>query len=71
MYTNISATYLRDIIENSLKINSMKIQQTKDILKIYDLIINQNYFSHEGNILHQNGGLAMGSPSCALIFMFV
>jgi hypothetical protein len=29
MYTNIPTMYLRDIIEDSLKLNSMEIQQTK------------------------------------------
>jgi hypothetical protein len=41
----------------------MEVQQTQQTLKIYDLIINKNYFSHGGNILHQNEGSAMGTPS--------
>jgi hypothetical protein len=67
MYTNICAMYLRDIMENSLKLNSMEIRQTLEMLKIYDLLINKNYFSHEVNILHQNEGLAMGAPSSATL----
>jgi hypothetical protein len=59
--------YLRAVIENSLKLNSTEIEQKQEILKTYDLIINQNYFSHEDNLLHQNEGLAMGAPSSALL----
>jgi hypothetical protein len=57
---------LRDIIEDSLKINLVGKQQKYETLKMYVLITKSNYFSHDGNLLHQKG-LAMGAPSSAML----
>lgn len=67
VYTNTPVMYLRCIIESSLKLNSIETQQKQEFLKIYDLLINQNYFSHNVNLLCQNEKLPMGAPSSALL----
>jgi hypothetical protein len=67
MYTSIPILHLREIIENSLMNNLVDTQQIQEILKIYDLVTSQNYFSHVDGILHQNDGLAMGAPSSAIL----
>jgi hypothetical protein len=36
-------------------------------MKWFDTITNQNYFTHDGNTLIQNDGLAMSAPSSGLI----
>jgi hypothetical protein len=47
--------------------NLVDTQPTQEILKIYNLITRQNYFSHVDGILHQNDGLAVGAPSAAIL----
>jgi hypothetical protein len=66
MYTNIPTVNLRHITEDILDYNLTETKQKQEILKIYDLIINQNYFSHNGTVFHQKEGQAMGAPSSAL-----
>jgi hypothetical protein len=66
MYTNIPTDALKHIIENALKNNSVDTEHTQEILTIYDLIIKQNYFTHDKHFWHQKTGLAMGAPSSAI-----
>jgi hypothetical protein len=46
MYANIPTANLRHVIEDTLNYNLTEAKQKQEFLKIYDLIINQNYFFH-------------------------
>jgi hypothetical protein len=39
----------------------------QDLIKLYDLIIEQTYFTHDDKIFRQTEGLAMGSPPSATL----
>lgn len=39
----------------------------QELIKCYDNITTQNYFTHNANILIQNDGLTVGAPSSGLI----
>jgi len=42
-------------------------QAQQEILKWYDIITRQNYFTHNNDIISQYNGLAMGAQSSGLI----
>jgi hypothetical protein len=67
MYSNIPTTELRVILTNILRSIFHDNTTIQELLKLYDLIIEHNYFTHEDKIYRQNEGLAMGSPSSAIL----
>jgi hypothetical protein len=68
IYTNIPTTETRHIIEASLKTYMVHGKETQEILSgWYDIITQQNYFSHNNSIYEQHEGLAMGAHSSALL----
>jgi hypothetical protein len=66
LYTNIPVTETRDIIANMLE-HQLDPQTRKKLLEWYDVITRQNYFSNNGEILIQKGGLAMGAPTSGIL----
>jgi len=45
----------------------VNLQAQQEILKWYDVITRQNYFTHNKDVITQYDGLAMGTPSSGLI----
>jgi hypothetical protein len=54
-------TDIVDIIKSSTLID------VKEILPIIKIILNQNYFEHNGNFYKQTQGLAMGAPTSPIL----
>jgi hypothetical protein len=69
LYTNVSVKETRTILANTLKYKQAD-PQTQDLLKWYDVITKQNYFTHNQDIITQHDGLAMGVPSSDLTAEF-
>ena len=67
LYSNILVTETKTILANILKQELVEPQTQLEILRLYDVITKQNYFSHKRNIIIQQDGLAMGTPSSGLI----
>ena len=67
LYTNIPIKETRDILFDKLEQNNTDLKQKRELMKWFDTITSQNYFTHNGNIQIQNDGLAMCAPSSGLI----
>jgi hypothetical protein len=67
LYTNIPITETQAIFANILEQNLVHPQTQEELMKWYETITKQNYFSYKNNILIQKEGLAMGAPSSSLI----
>ena len=67
LYSNIPVTETKIILTNMLKHQLVDSQTQQEILRWYNVITTQNYFSHNKNIIIQQDGLAMGAPSSGLI----
>jgi len=67
IHSNIPVTETKMILTNMLKHQLVVSQTQQEILRWYDVITKQNYFSHNKNIIVQQNGLAIGSPSSGLI----
>jgi hypothetical protein len=67
LHTNISVKEIKTIFTN-IPTNSLMTPQTQqELLSWYDVIIKQNYFTHDNQIIFQHDGVAMGAPSSGLI----
>jgi len=67
LYSNIPVPENKTILTNLLKHELVTPQTQKELLKWYDVITGQNYFTHNRDIIFQYDGLAMGAPSSGLI----
>jgi hypothetical protein len=67
LHTNIPVKETRDILSNKLEQNNIEPKTKQELMKWFDTITSQNYFTHDGNTLIQNDGLAMGAPSSGMI----
>ena len=67
LYSNIPVTDTKVILANVLNHKLVDPQTQQEILRWYDIITKQNYFSHNKNIIIQQDSLAMGAPSSGLI----
>ena len=65
-YTNIPIAETQTMFANILKQNLVDPQTQQELMKWYETISKQNYFSYN-NILIQKEGLAVGAPSSSLI----
>ena len=65
-YSNIPVTKTKIILTNILKHELVNSQTQQEILRWYDVITKQIYFSHNKNIIIQQHGLATGAPSSGL-----
>jgi hypothetical protein len=67
MYTNIPTLEVQHIIADILNHNVSDPLEKQEYLQIYETLINQNYFTHNGKFYKQKEGLAMGAPSSAFL----
>jgi len=67
LYSNIPVPETKTILMGLLEHELIAPQTQQEILKWYDVITGQNYFSHNKDIILQYNGLAMGAPSSGLI----
>jgi hypothetical protein len=67
IYANIPVTETKQILENMLSSHKTNPQVTAEILKRYDVVTTQNYFTHKEKIILQTDGLAIGAPSSSII----
>jgi hypothetical protein len=67
MYTNIPTEPLINIIKETLRKNDTGTQLTHEISLILNTIQNQNYFTHNNQIIHQKEGLPMGAPTSSIL----
>ena len=70
LYTNIPATETQTIFADIMKQNLVDPQTQHVLMRWYETITKQNYFTYNNNILIQKEGLAMGTPSSGLIAEF-
>ena len=68
LYTNVpvidTLRVLRDNLVNAKKLSAECIMEVMDLL---DLLLNQNYFTHNKEFYSQLDGVAMGSPLSGLL----
>jgi hypothetical protein len=70
LYTNIPITENREVIPNTLE-NNLPDSQTREVLiRWYNTITQQNYFTNNRKILIQKDGLAVGTPTSGLTAEF-
>ena len=67
LYSSIPVSENKTILDNILKQELVEPQTQLEILRWYDVITKQNYFSDKKNIKIQQDGLPMGAPSSGLI----
>jgi len=67
MYSNIPIGETKKILTDILKRELVNPQAQQEIIKWYDIITRQNYFTHNNDTVTQYDGLAMGAPSSGLI----
>jgi hypothetical protein len=63
MYSNIPKNEVITIIKKLCEASGTEDSIKQDILKISEVLIEQNYFHFQDIICIQNGGLAMGAPT--------
>jgi len=61
MYSNIPINELMATLKKLHKINNTEDKTKQDIMKISQVLVEQNYFHFQGIIYVQNEGLAMGA----------
>jgi hypothetical protein len=67
MYANVPIKDTKQILNDILEHNQTPPQNKIELLTWYDAVTQQNYFTNEKNVIIQNDGLAMGSPSSGII----
>ena len=67
MYSNILIGETKTILTDILRQELANPQTQREILKWYDVITRQNYFTHNKDVITQHDGLAVGAPSSGLI----
>jgi hypothetical protein len=67
MYTYIPIHKVQGIVGNIRdKNNSISKEEKEEIIKILNIILEQNYIEHNGQWYKQKNSLAMGAPSAIL-----
>jgi hypothetical protein len=67
LYSNIPVKETKAILGNILTHNRTAPQTQQELLRWFEIITGQNYFTHKKQIAVQHDGLAMGAPSSGLI----
>ena len=67
MFPNIPNYDCLQIIANTLTIQNVNPVIKNEILSLFDLCINENYFQYDNKFYKQKDGLAMGSPLSPLL----
>ena len=60
MYSNVPINETIQIISNQLNNLGKNSQYSNQLIKLLNITLNQNYFSHNNNIYIQQDGLPMG-----------
>jgi hypothetical protein len=63
VYSNIPINELIATLKKLCEINNIEDKTKQDIMKISQILVEQNYFRFQDTIYVQNEGLAMGAPS--------
>ena len=66
LYTNIPVKRQENILAGMMKRKLVDPKTQQEILKWWDVITKQNYFTYDKDIIIQHDGLAMGTPSLGL-----
>jgi hypothetical protein len=66
MYTNIPTKKIMPIISQICKLHNTPKEVKKEITKIVNTVLKQNYFNFDNHTFKQIDGLAMGAPTSAL-----
>jgi hypothetical protein len=66
MYSNIPTKELLRIINTICEEQGMREQTKKEIIKLYQILVEQNYFIFHDTTYIQNEGLAMGAPTSSV-----
>ena len=66
MYSNIPITGTKKILDYIMH-NLIDPQMKYELLNWYNIIMKQNYFLNNNNLIIQNDGLAMGAPSSSIL----
>ena len=67
MYSNIPTGEMTKILNDLCVKGNVDDKTRNEIVKITQIIVNQNYFRFQDNIYQQNEGLAMGSPTSSIL----
>jgi len=67
LYSNIPVKETKNPFANILEHNITAPQTQQELLRWFDTITEQSYFTHKNQIVVQHDGLAMGAPSSGLI----
>jgi hypothetical protein len=67
MYSKIPVKETKQILSNILSDNVTDPNIRSEMINIYEVITEQNYFVNNDNIIIQDDGLAMGAPSSSII----
>jgi hypothetical protein len=67
MYTNIPTNKIMPIISQICKFHNTPKDVKKEITKIVNTVLKQNYFNFDNHTFKKIDGLAMGAPTSALI----
>jgi len=70
LHTNIPVTETHEILSNTLGQNLLDPQTRYELIRWYNIITEQNYFTNNGEVLIQNDGPAMGAPTFGLTAEF-
>jgi hypothetical protein len=67
MYSNVPTKEVMATINKLCELNDVEEKAKQDIMKITQVIVEQNYFSFQNKIYVQNEGLAMGAPTSSIL----
>jgi hypothetical protein len=68
LYTNIPITETIQILRNNLIVTKkLDIESIHELIDLLQLLLDQNYFTHDNLYFSQREGLAMGSPLSGLL----
>jgi hypothetical protein len=54
------------ILENLCETNNLETETARDIMKIAQVLIKQNYFQYQDTTYAKTEGLAMGAPTSSI-----
>jgi hypothetical protein len=70
LYTNIPVNETKTIINKAMIKQKINPSTRKELLKWFDAVTEQNYFTYNNNTIIQEDGLAMGAPTSGLLAEF-
>jgi hypothetical protein len=66
LYSNVSTNELMMILRNIYENTNIERDTARDIMKIAQVLIEQNYFQYQDTTYIQSKGLAMGAPASSI-----